>query len=212
MRSKAEVQTGGAPGKGRVCIDARFADRLGLMVDMVRQEKGIRRGLSLATLLTLAAFALAFIGLPHIFTFPEALDARLAFALKAALFIVVVLAAAVGMVSTARRASPEDIGGAAAGPPGPRLALKAAFLQNTLEQSVIATLALFGYAALVSGPWLTLIPAAVLTFIAGRILFYRGYPGGAAARSLGMGLTMMPFLLLLLAGVGMVMAEIAGLR
>lgn len=179
------------------------------MVDMAKEEKGIQRGITLAFLATLAAFVLSYLTLPAFFAFPEPLDQRLAFALAAGVFPGLVLVAAVGMVSTTRRTSPEDIGGAAAGPPSPRLAVKSAFLQNTLEQTVIAAIAIAAYAALVSGPWLALVPATILLFGAGRIAFYRAYPGGAAARSFGMSLTLMPGLLLLLASAVMILVQIA---
>lgn len=178
------------------------------MVDMAHQERGIRRGIALAALVTMAVFILFWLLVPLFFTFPEAPDEKLALALKANLFIAITLVAAVAMVSTTRRVSPDDIGGAAYGPPSPRLAVKSAFLQNTLEQAVIAAMTLAAFAALASGPFLALIPATVILFIAGRILFYRAYPGGAASRSFGMALTQMPALILLLASAVMLAAQL----
>ena len=115
------------------------------------------------------------------------------------------------MVSTARRTSPEDIGGAAAGPPSEKLAIKAAFLQNTLEQSVVAIVTIIAFATLVTGSGLALVPAAVIMFVIGRVLFYRGYPGGAGARAFGMGLTLMPSALLLVFALGAAIFEMLGL-
>jgi Flp pilus assembly protein TadB len=99
---------------------------------------------------------------------------------------------AILLVSTARRFSAEDIGGQAAGPPSDRLAIKAAFLQNTLEQTVLAGGFYLALAAVAGGPWLALIPVAAILFVVGRVLFFLRYHRGARGRSLGMALTMMP--------------------
>jgi hypothetical protein len=106
-----------------------------------------------------------------------------------------VLLVAIMMVSTTRRFSPEDIGGQAAGPPSDRLAIRAAFLQDTLEQTVLAGGFYLALSAVAGGAWLALIPASVGLFVVGRVLFYARYHLGAHGRSLGMALTMMPSVL-----------------
>ncbi len=161
-------------------------------VDMAAEERAIRRDTTIATIMTLAGFTAAFWLGPALADLPVAVADRLAFA--ALVFAVpgVVLLVAVLMVSTTRRFSPEDIGGQAAGPPSERLAIKAAFLQNTLEQTVLAAGFYVALAAVAGGAWLALLPVAAGLFVIGRVLFYRGYPRGAQGRSLGMGLTMMP--------------------
>jgi hypothetical protein len=121
-----------------------------------------------------------------------ALADRLAFAVLCWAVLGIVLLIAIMMVSTARRFSAEDIGGQAAGPPSKKLAIKAAFLQNTLEQTVLAGGFYFALAAVPGGPVLALLPVAVVLFLVGRILFYTGYRRGAQGRSLGMALTMVP--------------------
>jgi cation transport ATPase len=99
------------------------------------------------------------------------------------------------IASTTRRFSPEDIGGQAAGPPSERLAIKAAFLQNTLEQTVLAGGFYLALSAVAGEAWLALIPASAALFVVGRVLFYTRYHLGARGRSLGMALTMMPSVL-----------------
>jgi cation transport ATPase len=133
--------------------------------------------------------------LPRLWSFPEDLPARLAFAAQAGVFVLVWVLVAVGIVSTLRRFSAQDIGGSAAGPPSPRLAIHLAFLQNTLEQAVLAVGMYFALASLLAGPWLSLIVAAVVLFALGRVLFFRGYARGVRGRALGMTLTLMPTLL-----------------
>jgi uncharacterized membrane protein YecN with MAPEG domain len=159
---------------------------------MAAEERAIRRDSSVATLATLAAFAAAYWIGPAVADLPTALDERLAFAARLLAVPGFVLLVAILMVSTARRFSAEDIGGQAAGPPSDKLAIKAAFLQNTLEQTVLAGGFYLALAAVAGGPWLALIPVAALLFVVGRVLFYLGYHRGAKGRALGMALTMIP--------------------
>ncbi len=161
-------------------------------VDMAAEERAIRRDTTIATAGTLAGFAAAFWLGPALADLPVEVADRLAFAAQVFAVPGFVLLVAVLMVSTTRRFSAEDIGGQAAGPPSERLAIKAAFLQNTLEQTVLAAGFYFALAAVAGGAWLALLPVAAGLFVVGRVLFYRGYPRGAQGRSLGMSLTMMP--------------------
>lgn len=161
-------------------------------VDMEAEEGAIRRNTTIATVVTLTGFAAAFWIGPALADLPVDVADRLAFAAQVFAVPGFVLLVAILMVSTTRRFSAEDIGGQAAGLPSDRLAIKAAFLQNTLEQVVLAAGFYFALAAVAGGAWLALLPVAAGLFVIGRVLFYRGYPRGAQGRSLGMGLTMMP--------------------
>ena len=163
--------------------------------DMAQGERAIRRA-GVLTLLALGlAVPLAWFGVPRFFELPVALPERLAFAAQASAVVLACVVVAVLIVSTVRRFSPQDNAGSAAGPPSPRLAIYAAFLQNTLEQAVIASGLYFALAALVGGAWLSLIPVGVVFFVVGRILFLRGYAAGVKGRALGMALTMTPTVL-----------------
>lgn len=161
-------------------------------VDMDAQERAIRLWGTVSLVITVAAFVGAFYGLPNLFEFPADLADRLAFAALGSFFVVIWVLVGVGMVSTGRRMSPEDIGGSAAGPPSDRLAIKSAFLQNSLEQAVLAASFYAALAAVAGGPWLSLIVAGVVLFAVGRVWFYLGYRGGAKGRAPGMTLTMTP--------------------
>lgn len=159
---------------------------------LIHVERAIRKAALIAVVAFVGAAAAAYYALPALFTFPTTLPEQLAFGAQASAVMMLCLFVAVGMVSTARRRSLEDVAGAAAGPPSPRIAVQAAFLQNTLEQTVLATVAYLAYASLYRGPWLALVVVAVVFFIVGRILFLRGYPHGAPGRALGMTLTLVP--------------------
>lgn len=164
-------------------------------VDLAREERAIRLAGTAALLFSGAAFAAGYYVLPRLFAFPTDLAERLAFGVQASAFVLLWVVVGVLMVSTGRRRSAADIGGSAAGPPSGALAIKSAFLQNTLEQAVLAAGAYLALATLLSGAWLSLIVVAVALFAVGRILFYVGYPRGARGRALGMTLTMTPTIL-----------------
>lgn len=70
-----------------------------------------------------------------------------------------------------------------------RLAVRAAILQTSLEQTVIAVGAHLILSAVLRGPELVLIPLLVLLYLVGRITFTARYSKGAVARSFGMSLT-----------------------
>jgi len=161
-------------------------------IDMAAEEWAIRRDTSIALVVTVAAFFAAYRFLPGVVEFPEDIGEALGFAALAWAVPAFVLMVAILMVSTARRFSAADIGGQAAGPPSEKLAVKAAFLQNTLEQAVLAAGFYLALAAVATGPWLALLPTAAALFVTGRALFYFGYTRGAKGRSLGMSLTMLP--------------------
>ncbi|MFN4271612.1 MAG: MAPEG family protein [Aliihoeflea sp.] len=163
-------------------------------IDMAAEEWAIRRDTSIGFVVTVAAFFGAHRWLPAIMDLPVEAADRLGFAALTWAVPCVVLLGAVLLVSTGRRFSAADIGGQAAGPPSDSLAIKSAFLQNTLEQTVLAGGFYFALAAVSSGAWLALLPASATLFVAGRVLFYVGYERGAKGRSLGMSLTMLPAL------------------
>ena len=50
--------------------------------------------------------------------------------------------------------------------------------------------------------WMSAIPAAVILFLCGRVLFVRGYRGGAPSRAVGFALTYYPSVLMLIFVVG----------
>jgi hypothetical protein len=161
-------------------------------IDMAAEEWAIRRDTSIAFVVTAAAFFAAYRWLPSFVEFPVEAGDRIGFAALAWAIPAFVLLVAVLMVSTTRRFSAADIGGQAAGPPSHKLAVKSAFLQNTLEQTVLAAGFYFALAAVAGGAWLALLPVSAAFFVLGRVLFYLGYERGAKGRSLGMSLTMLP--------------------
>ena len=156
------------------------------------EQKGVARGAGLA-----AVFSAAFLGLGYLW-FPFELGAldgpaqRLGFALKADLFVLLWLVAAVGRVAKIRFFSTEDLDGGGLSKPSHRIKVPLSLLQNTQEQALLALGAHLALAVVLEATELALIPLLVALFCIGRAAFWFGYSGGAAARAFGFATTFYP--------------------
>lgn len=119
---------------------------------------------------------------------------QLAFTLKWQLPVFLWLAGCVRQVASGRFRFREDRPGAAFAKPSPAIAVRAAVLQNSLEQTVLIAGTTLIVATLLRGPELVLIPLMIVLFLAGRIAFSDTYAKGAAARAFGMALTAAPII------------------
>ncbi len=170
-----------------------------------------QRAIALRSLAAIAITAITLYG-GQLWLPPESLGAhgimtlaeQLAFTLKWQLPVFLWLAVCVRRVSSWRFRSPEDRAGAAFAPPSPALAVRAAVLQNSLEQTVLLVGTTLIVATLLRGPELVLIPLMVILFVIGRIAFAVGYASGAAARAFGMALTAAPILAALAISIGLI--------
>lgn len=161
-------------------------------VDLPLQQRMVRRRAVLAFVVCAPTLVLASLGLPYLFDFPDGLVDRLAFALRANLFIGLWVLLAVRRVAKVRFESAEDNAGSAYSPPSGRLAVPAAFLQNTLEQAFVAGVGMLALATVEGEPALAYVVAAVLLFSLGRLTFFKGYPAGAGGRAFGIATTAIP--------------------
>jgi uncharacterized MAPEG superfamily protein len=164
-------------------------------VDIRIEERRIHWRVLASLLFCVAILAASRFFLPVWFDFPQALPQRLAFGVQTGLFAFLWPLAGVALVARGRRKSEADIRGSAYSSPSEAIAVQAAFLQNSFEQSVLAAAAWIALATLLSGDDLSLIVGAALLFSVGRITFLAGYPKGAAGRAFGMATTMIPSLL-----------------
>jgi len=160
------------------------------------EQMRIMRNLGIAFLFCGVLLGGAQLFLQDLIAFPgEDLEGRLTFLAGANLLLILWIIIGVGMVSRGRRHSREDIAGSAYARPGPKIALAAAFLQNTLEQAIIAVVVFSALVMLAGAVAIPFVAVSVLLFGVGRIAFLRGYPKGAGARAFGMGVTMIPTLM-----------------
>jgi len=161
-------------------------------VDLTETQKGVIRGVIPAAVVTLVGLTAVSLLIP-VATLPvDEPGARLAWAFRWALLPIFTLMVSVMRVANHRFASPDDIDGSGLTAGTDRVRLLRAILQNTLEQGVLAVAAYVIWAAVMPHGWLRAIPIAALLFVAGRILFARGYQRGAPGRATGFGLTAYP--------------------
>jgi len=161
-------------------------------VELTEQQKGVVRGVIQAVVLSVVGLCGVSLLLPlNVLPVDEA-GARLAWALQWALLPVFTLMVSIARVGNYRFYSPEDIAGSGLTSGTAQVKVLRAVLQNTLEQTVLAVAAYMIWAVVMPHYWLGSIAIAALLFVAGRILFTRGYTRGAAGRAMGFGLTAYP--------------------
>ena len=169
----------------------RLLDGLG------NEQRHVARGMATALILTIVVCGAGIAVLGSFVPLLSDTSDRLAFALRADLFVAAMFAASIAAVAKGRFFSTADIAGSALTPPGPRIAVAAAVLQNTLEQSVLAVIVHCALVTLLRGSEVVLIPVLVGLFCVGRCCFAIGYKYGAAGRAFGFGLTFYPTLMAL---------------
>jgi hypothetical protein len=159
-------------------------------MNLTEKQKGVVRGVVPAAVLVVAGLCGVSLLIPLSALPADDSGARLAWALQWAILPVFTLIVAIARVGNYRFSSPADIDGSGLTTATPQLQILRAVLQNTLEQTVLAVSAYLIWAAAMPLHWLRVIPVAASLFVAGRVLFARGYREGAAGRALGFGLTM----------------------
>ena len=161
-------------------------------LELTEKQIGVVRGVIPAALLSVVGLCGVSLLLPTTVLPADEPGARLAWALQWALLPMLTLVVAVGRVANHRFYTPEDIDGAGLTDGTPQTRLRRAILQNTLEQAVLAVAAYAIWAVVMPHGWLRSIIVAAVLFVAGRLLFTRGYVRGAPGRALGFGLTAYP--------------------
>ena len=162
------------------------------------KQRGVLKGVVAGAAITIVVIAVAVLAGPMALS-PDASEGeRLAFAISADAFIALWLGISVGLLARHRFFTPEDIDGGGLSRGSETANVLQSTLQNTLEQSVLAVLVHLAWSILMPVSWISAIPAAVLLFLCGRVLFLRGYRGGAPSRALGFALTYYPSVLMLI--------------
>src|SRR3990170_5790080 len=161
-------------------------------MELTNKQKGVVRNVIPAAGLTVVGLCGVSLLLPLNILPADEPGARIAWALKWALLPILTLMISIMRVANHRFSSPEDIDGSGLTDGTPHVCVLRAILQNTLEQAVLAVAAYAIWAAAMPYVWLRAIPIAALLFVAGRVLFARGYAQGAPGRATGFGLTAYP--------------------
>lgn len=156
------------------------------------KQRDVLQSMAIAAIVAL----IGVFGAPLMDTLPQAepeadIGARVAFALKWDLWLVICLLGNVAVLAQHRFLTPADLD---AGPQQgtAHARMLQAMLQNTLEQVVIAVLVHLIWVVSVPVSWTASVPIAAVLFTLGRVEFWRGYIDGARGRALGFGLTFYP--------------------
>ena len=163
--------------------------------------------MTLAVLVAIVAFAVAYIFQWPNFPSQTSVALRLKLAVLAALAPAAALLLCIARLARHRFFTPQDIHGSALTEGTERARLLQSLLQNTLEQTVLAIPVYLAAALLFPARFLPLVVAAAALFLVGRIQFFRGYAGGAPSRAAGFGLTFYPSVALLISVVAVALLQ-----
>ena len=162
------------------------------------KQRGVLKGIIAGAAITFVVIVGAILVGPMALSPEASAGERLAFAICADAFIALWLGISVGLLARHRFFTPEDIDGGGLSSGSETANVLQSTLQNTLEQSVLAVLVHLAWSILMPVSWISAIPAAVFLFLCGRVLFVRGYRGGAPSRAVGFALTYYPSVLMLI--------------
>ena len=113
---------------------------------------------------------------------------RLAYALKWEVVAALCLLAGVAKIANRRFFIPEAIDGA----PTPSIEIDRRYIQNTLEQLILAMVAHLALVTIVAPESIRVIAVLVTLFVIGRVTFWIGYHYSGPARAFGSGTTFYP--------------------
>ena len=168
------------------------------------KQRGVLKGMTIGAATSLVVIIVAILLGPVLLSPEASAGERLAFALKADAFLALWLGVSIGLLARHRFFTPADIDGGGLSQGSETAKVLQATLQNTLEQTVLAVLVHLAWATLMPVSWMAAIPAAAILFLSGRVLFIRGYRGGAPSRAVGFALTFYPSVLMLVIVIGAV--------
>lgn len=157
---------------------------------MSNDQKKVIAGMAGAAIFSAAFFLFAFHLLNIDINPPGGRDMawRMAFALRWESIAALSLLAGVGWVANRRFVLPDAIGGSAA----PALEIDRRYVQNTLEQLVLAFIAHLAIAVEAPDNAMQTVPILVALFVIGRVTFWIGYHIAPTARAFGFATTFYP--------------------
>ena len=163
-------------------------------------QKGVLRGMAFASVMTLGLFFAVVLIEPPFPPVPASTDAgKLASVLAWDIIVLAVVVVQVGAIARHRFFTPADINGGGLTVGTTKARTMQSVLQKSVEQAFLAIGAHLVWAVSAPDKWRAWLPVAVALFVVGRVLFWRGYSKGAAARAFGFALTFYPTVLTLAA-------------
>lgn len=159
---------------------------------LTEKQKGVLRAMAIGGITSVFVLTAAVVMYPSAFIANSGQAGALVHTLSWDLLVVSCLMVSIGLLARHRFFSPDDIDGGGISKGTQQAHILQAVLQNTLEQTVLAVSVHMIWAVVMPDRWQAAVPAAAILFLIGRVLFARGYSGGAPARALGFALTFYP--------------------
>lgn len=113
---------------------------------------------------------------------------RLSYVFRCEVFAALCLLAGVGRIGNRRFFTPDAIGGGES----PSIEIDRRYLQNTLEQLVLAVVAHLALVTIVAPESIRVVAVLVMLFVIGRATFWIGYHRSGPARAFGFATTFYP--------------------
>lgn len=157
---------------------------------MSNDQRKVLAGMVAATVFSIAFFEVVFrltdVGL----TPPGGIDPslRLEYALKCEVFAALCLVAGVAKIANRRFFIPDAIEGDSS----PKIEIDRRYLQNTLEQLVLAVVAHLALVTILPAASIRAVAVLVMMFVIGRVTFWIGYHYSGPARAFGFATTFYP--------------------
>mmetsp|Transcript_10221 Transcript_10221/g.21737 ORF Transcript_10221/g.21737 Transcript_10221/m.21737 type:complete len:177 (+) Transcript_10221:287-817(+) len=170
------------------------------MIALDVKQTGVLNGFFIGLICTVTSLAASAVLFPKEWAPRDDPTDRIAFALRADLFLGLWLAFSISRLGLYRFSSPDDIEGGVEHPATPGAADRQNTLLISLEQTVLAVVAHTSWSVVAPIHWVAGIGTAVVLFLIGNIIFTLSYANGAHARSLGFALTFQPSVIILIGG------------
>ncbi|MCB1855755.1 MAG: MAPEG family protein [Halieaceae bacterium] len=154
-------------------------------MSLSNKQLGVLKGMIIGFLLALSILLFGAYLNPFGFSGGMPLLERLSTAILWCLVPILFLVVSVGRLAKHRFFTPEDIDGGGLSNGTEQARLLQALIQNTLEQTVLATFAYVFWSVTMPAKWLSVVPIASMAFGVGRVLFFAGYKQGAPSRAIG---------------------------
>lgn len=158
--------------------------------DMSNDQRKVLAGMAAATVFSAAFFEVVFRMTAFDLTPPGGIDisVRLEYALKCEVFAALCLLAGIAMIANRRFFIADAIEGGST----PAIEIDQRYLQNTLEQLVLAIVAHLALVTIVAPESIRAVAILVMLFVIGRVTFWIGYHISGAARAFGFATTFYP--------------------
>jgi MAPEG family len=157
---------------------------------MSNEQSKVLAGMAAAVVFSIAFFEMVFSRTAIDLTPPGGIDTawRLEYALKCDFFAALCLLAGVGLIANRRFFIADAIGGGES----PSIEIDRRYVQNTLEQLVLAIVAHLALVTIVAPESVRAVAVLVMLFVIGRVTFWIGYHYSGPARAFGFGTTFYP--------------------